>query len=113
MFQTLSLAFSFIFFLILFFSIIDLPHLAIEDKRQETSGGDKLPHDLDKKSEKRETHTNPFIKKKKKRPNDKKREKGDKLLLLHTLSLCRRTLCFPRINHHKKEGELLFLRVEI
>ena len=66
MFQTLSLAFSFIFFLILFFSIIDLPHLAIEDKRQETSGGDKLPHDLDKKREKREAHTNPFRKEKKK-----------------------------------------------
>lgn len=65
-----------------FFPIIDLPHLAVEDKRQETSGEDKLPHDLDKR-EKREKHTNPF---RKKRPKDKKREKGDKLLL-DTLSL--------------------------
>ena len=52
-----SLAFYYYYYYYYYyFSIIDLPHLAVEDKRQETSGEDKLPHDLDKKREKRETY---------------------------------------------------------
>ena len=99
----LSLAFS-------FFPIIDLPHLAVEDKRQETSGGDKLPHYLDKKSEKRETHTNPFRNKGRMTKREKRETSS---YLIHSLSLCRLTHCFSRINHHNKEGEVLFLWVEI
>ena len=77
-----SLAFYYYYYY--YFSIIDLPHLAVEDKRQETSGGDKLPHDLDKKSEKRETHTNPF--RKKGRMTKREKRETSSSYFIHSLS---------------------------